>query len=254
MHQDSALDSLVVEQGDNFFDTARKLVEGYDRLLVLKAESGFAQNYVNNRKHIAFRIRSDSPYGGFVLQARDDVHPDDTLTCNRHAAVADHNDARHALGSGEKPFMLPQYVELVQGPNGVIPSLVRFERFDSSAIGSRKPLFAFWSVNSPKWINHAEFGTKDWEMPFMIRSFPVACGERDSQQIEGATQGIDDRTNPRVERERKRNLLNSYKQIISGLRIRLFDNAIGVSLLPFEKAVLQKWDLGFGPIDGSLSV
>jgi hypothetical protein len=91
-------------------------------------------------------------------------------------------------------------------------------------------------------------------MPIAIRSFAVAMGENDGNQIKRASQRIDDRPDPRIEDQRKGLFLESYNLIAVRLRIALTENAVGTFLCPFVEGVLEQWDLGIGPIDGGLSV
>ena len=95
---------------------------------------------------------------------------------------------------------------------------------------------------------------EDWEMSFSIRFFAIACGQGSGKQVETGTERVKDCANPSVESERKGLFLNGHHKIVARLRIALFDDAIGMTCLPFSEAFLQKWDLGYGPIDGGLSV
>jgi hypothetical protein len=45
-----------------------------------------------------------------------------------------------------------------------------------------------------------------------------------------------------------------YQKLVAGIRIWLEDKFIWAAPLPGNETLLQDWDLGFGPIDGSLGV
>jgi hypothetical protein len=147
-------------------------------------------------------------------------------------------------------LVLAKNIKLVEGPDGVIPSLVGFECFDRSSLPLGEPLFAFDACQR---INHFLVGTKDWKMRVSARILTVARCQDGGKQIKAAAQGIDDGPHPGVEGEWKRHALVGYHRIAAALRIRLFDDVIRV-FVPLDESVLDEWDLGYGPVNGSLSV
>jgi hypothetical protein len=164
---------------------------------------------------------------------------------------------QHPINAGDRgnqPFMLAENVEFVQGPNGVIPSFVRFESFDRSSFALGKPLFAFNAIDSSERVDHTMQRIEDWEMPIAIRFFAIALGEGSGEQVQAATERVKNGADPSIHGKRQRNSLLSYKQIAACLRVTLFDDAIGATLLPLNKSLLQQWGLGYGPIDASLGV
>lgn len=66
------------------------------------------------------------------------VHPHPTSSDgNKVLAEAPTRDVKSArvCSDAEQPLMLSQNIELMQGPQKIVPSLVRFQRFDSRSFG-----------------------------------------------------------------------------------------------------------------------
>jgi len=91
-------------------------------------------------------------------------------------------------------------------------------------------------------------------MRFATRFFAIAHSRRRSEKIETATKRIDDRPDPGIESARQGRLLICHHEIAAAIRVMLLDNSIWISSLPCEEFDLKEWDLGYGPIDASLSV
>jgi len=150
-----------------------------------------------------------------------------------------------------EPLVLSQDIELVQGPQKRISSLVWPECFDRRLLALGKPLFAF---NTLQGVDHVLLRSEDWKVRFLTRFYAVACGESGSEEIEGAADGIDDHAGVGANERINGAVLASYQQLVSGVRIWLYDEFVWARPLPGEEALLQDWDLGYGPIDGSLGV
>jgi hypothetical protein len=164
--------------------------------------------------------------------------------------------SRHPRGGNPRlhhnePFVLAQDVELMQSPQTRVPSLVRSQRFDCRSLALGKPLFAFDTLQG---IDHVLFRPEDWKVRLMTRFYAVACGESGNEEIERAASGIDDRTRFGTDERINAENLASYQQLVSGIRIWLHDEFVWARPLPGRETLLQYWDLGYGPIDGSLSV
>ena len=92
------------------------------------------------------------------------------------------------------------------------------------------------------------------ESAFRTRFYAIACGESGGKKIKRAAGGIDDRASFGADERINGADLASYQQLIRGIRIWLHDEFVWARPLPGKESLLQDWDLGYGPIDRSLSV
>src|SRR3984893_814408 len=241
-----------VEQGNDLGDPIREFLKRGCYLFVSEPKGGLAEDYKNGKKGIALRhveifAGTQTAQDGFIIQALKSLRAADAPT----TPVPQHQNAANVGIHGDESFMLTRDVEVVNGSEDRVPSFVRPERFDRGSFAVGKPLFAFQAM--PR-VEHRLFGSKKREMCFGNRFFAVANGKSYGEQIEATTDGVDDRTHPRTKLTRKWGYLIRDPEIVASLRVLLLDNAIWVSALPFEKCALKAWDLGYGPIDGSLSI
>jgi hypothetical protein len=244
--------SWLVEHSDDFSAALSKRAERQDDMAEGEPTSGLVESYLQGKKCIAFRraekfTLSETVQDGFTIHAFQGFR-----AANSHLGRSEHEVADYVGACGEQTFMLPQDVQLVQGPDGFIPSLIRLQRFDRGSLALGKPLFAFNAINPGQGINHALSGIENRKMSFRIRFFAIALCQGGGKQIKTATERIETRAEPSIECERQRGLLNSYYNIAVRLRITLADDGIGESPLPFDQALLDQWDLGYGPLDASI--
>lgn len=243
-----------VEGIDNLADTTRELIKNGKYLLVSVPEGGFIESYINGDQGIVLRHRevvvgSEPCQDGLVIYKADSLG-----SPNGHAALAHNQNPNRGNAGSNEPFMLPHDVEVMEGPYCVIPSFVRFERFDRGAVGSGKPLFSFCTIYPAQRIDHVEVGIENWEVPIAGRFFAVAYRERGCKQVEAAAERVDNSADPSVESERHWGSEASYHQNLARLRIALFDNVIWAAFLPPSEFLSEQFDLGYGPLNGRPSV
>lgn len=211
---------------------------------IRKLQSNFIESYKNGNVCVALRRMEEfsgchPTQDGFVFGALDRSGPADP-----HHAIGYHQMPAYVRCGTYQPLMLAQNVQTVKGPEGVIPSIIWFERFDRGNLALGKPLFAFDACQR---IDKVVEASKNWEMRISARICAVACGQGSCDQIKAATQRIDDRSHPSIECERER-LIVDYRRIATTIKVWLFGDVIGISADPFDKALLEQWDLGIGPI------
>jgi hypothetical protein len=248
-----------IKSVDDLADSLCESGERFRDFMIRRPEGSLIERYVSGHVCIALRRvegfggrASRSKQDGFVFQALNDPkagYYHISALATDCAAFPD--EIVNVNISDDQPFVLAQDVQLVEGRNGAIPSLVRFECFDRSLFDLGKPLFTFDACSR---INHRLVGAKNWKVRFSVRILAIACCERSGKQIEGTPERVEDRANPCVVDQWKLGALTSYNRIASVLRIRLFDNLIRMRFAPIEQGVLEEWDLGYGPLNGGLSV
>jgi hypothetical protein len=245
--------SCLVEQLDDLADASSKAAECSYHLFVRHAHGDFAKRYMDGEQCIALRrvenfAGSETTQDGFIIHALNGFRSADNYV------TTDHEISGHVWRDRNQSFVLAHDVEFVEGPYGGIPSLIRPERFDRGSLALGKPLFAFYAINAGQRIDHAMGTVVDRKVSFGVSFFAIALGQGSSKQIEATTQGIENGTDPRIESERERLVINDSGIVAAAVRMRLFDNRIWVSLPPMKESFLEQFDLGYGPIDGSLCV
>lgn len=209
----------------------------------------FVERYLRNEIGIALRNREIWGVGrvtnqdGFIWK----VAPFLPRAMNNNSQVRLSN-FRHDI---DEPFVLSEIVQAQYGEEVRIPSLVRFERFDSGDLGFREPLFIFDSFQVAQKVLPISM---NWEVGFSVRYYAISVRERCRDHIKRTSASVDDRANISVDDGIEWNPFSRYKQLIAGIRIRLESERIWAFLLPGAEALLKDWDLGFGPIDGGISV
>ena len=125
--------SSSVEQVDDRVRKVRELVERGNNWFRGR-ECGFTERYIRGELHlVGRRTMGEEADCGFLV-----VHPHPTSSDgNKVLAEAPTRDVKSArvCSDAEQPLMLSQNIELMQGPQKIVPSLVRFQRFDSRSFG-----------------------------------------------------------------------------------------------------------------------
>jgi hypothetical protein len=236
----------AVEIADDFPYSAHKAGKRWARWFVCQSNCGFVQQYIDHKKRIAFCYLADISgshlaQDGFVIEALDDVLPADA-----NARGTQHMEPADFTGSGKKPFVLAENIQCVHGPNGIIPSLVRFQQFDFGDFGLGEPPFTFNVVHKREEI---DFTFPDREMRFGARLYAIPYREGRSHKIESASARINDPTDTCRDLARERRSPDSYREVLTGLHIMLGNDFIWATSLPLKKSCLDDLHLGCGPLE-----
>lgn len=127
---------LCVEQDDDRIRKAAEITERYKKRLAIRSESEFIKHYVNGELRLGLACcRGEFDKCGFTFQAL-------RLTDGNIASFRSHDKFNTWFDhDGNQPFMLSQNVELMEGPQRTVTSLVRLERFDYSNFALGQPPF-----------------------------------------------------------------------------------------------------------------
>jgi hypothetical protein len=241
---------LRVEYLDDFRDARGEPQECFRDFLINKANFSLVEDYKRGDVCVALRqieglrrtVQDD-----FVFQSLNSLRSN-----NNHPSLWSHPEHAAGIGTGVyQAAMFPQYVELVEGPNGVISSLVWSERFDRGSLPPGQPLFAFDACQR---IDHTLVGGKKWKVRIRTRLVAVATTKRCGKQIESGPDTVYDDPNFSVHNGVKWPHQIGYQKMLASLRIKLGLDFIRVVLIPGNEFVLEHWNLGSGPINAGLSV
>jgi hypothetical protein len=140
----------------------------------------------------------------------------------------------------------------VEGAKQIVPSRIWRQTFDDCLIGLAKPLYVFeWPA-----FRVVELGLTfpDRKMSASGFGMALACGESAGQHVEAAADAMDDGARLGADERIDRLDIDQAVQLFSGLRIEIDQHGIVSALPPPDDSLLQGWQLGYGPIDSSLSV
>lgn len=152
----------------------------------------------------------------------------------------------------QHPPMLPRLIYLVQGIEKAIPAFPRLEAFNNGLIGSGKPLYPFSSRVPPM---EELLGTvTNGKLNLSGTRLAVARGQDVHEDIETAAQAINNRAGFCVDDRGDRLDVAQLNEFQAPFRVQFFEQAVRGIFLPGFNAPLENLELGYGPIDASLSV
>lgn len=141
-------------------------------------------------------------------------------------------------------------VEKVISPS--ILSFVWFQRFDDGAFGAGERLYEFVPLET---LQVEDLGAgDDRKVSIVNKPWAVAARESCRKDVQTASNGVDVCANLDLEVERQRLFFTRYYDIIRGIRWKLYNSGVKVSVEPCVKTRLKGWELGHGPIDRGLRV
>jgi hypothetical protein len=215
----------------------------------LRPEKGsFVEQYRNFHLHIvARRIDVRPSYEGVLFKAGPREGTLKSLFSDRllHAELSNEHFHSH------QPFVFAKNIELMEGIEKVIPSTVRLCCFDDRQIGGTEPLFAFsHQVGAHKIggsLSKGKVTTRAW-------SFSVPDSQCRSEQIKTGSEAVDAGPNGCIKCGRQ--IANDPKaqEFLAHCRIILGHDFIRGESSPGFDFVLDEWELGIGPVDGTVRV
>lgn len=129
-----------VEQVDDRIRKAREILERFNDWSP-HSQTGFIENYMRGKLHIGLRrVLGEQPQYGFIIHSEPSTSGwneplDRTPTKYRERPGTSYD--------GQQTAMLPHDVQLMEGPQPWVSSLIRVERFDEGAFVLGQPLYAF---------------------------------------------------------------------------------------------------------------
>jgi hypothetical protein len=153
----------------------------------------------------------------------------------------------------DESLVLAHDIETMEGTKRFIPSLIRLQRFDFDSFALGKPLYEFRSLVSMTRLKD-RLGRSNGKIAVLGIRHVIAIGETASQNIEAASNGVDVSTCLDHETERKRRLLDCHYNLIRDIRIGVSRSDFDVLLEPNRQLLFEGWQLGYGPVDASLSM
>src|SRR6516162_9962014 len=231
---------LAVEQFDDFCNAVGKPRECCCDFVPRQPGYDFVEGYLQAEMGKGVRQRErpirNRPQYGFIIKA---LHPGHSGKHKRPlsaSGVSEFQMKSRINAGADEPFVLATDVEIVEGPDGIIPSFVRLERFDDRLFTLGKPFFAF---NALQRINHMLIGGEDRKMRIFARLHAIACGQGGSEQVERTSQRVDDCTNPSVERAWQR-IEVGYSQLAVGIRVQLEPEFMRVIVNPTAESLPEE--------------
>jgi hypothetical protein len=245
--------SGVVEHPDDLRRASRVSAKGINDWFFVGESGGIAERYCIGEAGIAFRyswpeIGWRAKEHSFIVRAiPNEIAEGGPIAPFRNDKALDDRDQGHQL------LMLPRSVEVMEGVQKFVPSAVWPQCFDCDSVCFSKPTFAFSAIYPPRRIIESFNGSEGGEMRISLGYNAVATRKGGCQKIKTAADCVDDDSRLDIEAEVGRPCPANYDEIVPRVWIRLYNDCIWARPFPGVKAFLHDWDLGFGPIDGSLS-
>lgn len=215
---------------------------------LVRDQISFIERYVSGDLKIAIRrVDTGRPNYGAICEARPMCGESEALSVG---LWRNHDHTRVQIDL-QKPLMLSPHVELVQGEKKIVPSLVWAQCFDDLQIASRKPLFAFSHT-----LRHAEPFERviDRKVRISTWHYAVACGECGREQVEACSDAVNRSSGPRIEGGSERPIDFELEQLFARLRVGIADKFIGWCVEPGFEFLLDRWELGTGPVNSAIGV
>lgn len=242
--------ALTIEEPDNRSRKAREIAErGNDWFA--RRDIDFIEDYRSGKIEIglwcSFGVQAQC---GFAISGiQEELPHGGKVVINAKSSEA---PARSSRGYGQQRMMFPLDVQLMEGPQGVVPSLVRFQRFDNCSFGVGERLYEFLPLVG---LCGERAGVpRDGEINLIGIRYAVALGERGGEDVERTADSVNVRSNLDVERERQRLFFDHHNDIVSSLTFHLFHGYAQIIASPSAQSALKGWQIGHGPIDGGLRV
>jgi hypothetical protein len=214
--------SSVVEQLDDRLRKARELVKRVNERFSY-GDPRFIDRYREGTCNIGLRRAfGDAREYGLIIGA----YP---AGFERFNSWAGHSEKSGRRLRPQQSAMLAHDVELMEGPQKFIPSLIWVQRSDDRSFGRGQPLFAFEAINR---IDEVNPGSENGKVLLGVLRHAVARIERAGEDIETAPDGVDVSPSLDMERERQRHFLDHHNEIVRNIRIRVFDYHFEVELEP----------------------
>lgn len=212
--------------------------------------TALSERYRNGQQNLAIRcVNSGRGDYGVVLKAGP---CGDVLKSFTQHLGSDRDPERRNVRLEQTP-MFPRVVEIVErNQHVIVPSMPRLQRFDNGPIGLGKPLYLFTSCVFP--LEESGSTLADGELRIFGVNVAVASGEQIHQHIETASETVEDRASLDV--DNSRDALDGVKanDLLAKLRIRLVGNTIWGTLPPRFNAICEHVELGYGPVNSSISI
>lgn len=218
----------------------REVNERNKKRLSIYAQPDFIKDYLDGELYLGLRFVSGKfKQHGFVFQIAE-------VTDMELNASAKYGKAVDRKYCRDQSFMLSQNVELMEGPQQVVTSVVWPERFNDFDVGWREPLFVFYSI---KRIDEVVEGSENGKVMLAIRYYASPQRESGTEQVQGTPKRPDDYSDLRMDDVGQRLFDAHYRELLIGLRIRVYRNYLEAIGLPRSDTTGENWELGFAPCD-----
>ena len=247
-----------VEQTD---DRLRKASEIADRSCNFHALHGASliERYIHSDIQIAVRFGGVGPYkNGFLIKAAPVPEVVGGAVVRRERKP----NSPWLPEDIQQPAVFSGDIQIMEGAkSGVaVRSWVWPQVFDDCLVDLGKPLYLFQNGVCGTAIGLLALRDQEVSLAFPDREVsatgrtPVAYSQSASQKVETTPYTVDNGADFRVDKRVDWLDIGEPIKLLSWLRIGIYSDGIGFIGAPCEQALLQCWELGYGPLDCSFSV
>jgi hypothetical protein len=237
--QAGALNSDIEFQ-DGFADRFAEPLKCEPSLLPY-AERRFIDRYDSGRMNIGIiRFFGDETKSGLTIRANLPVNGD-------YVPFSQSEERCDFWFDSQQSAVLPFDIQVMQSPEVVIASVVRFERFEQCSFPYGQLFYEFTPLVFAGQKDFSVLG--DRKINFVHPFYAVASSDRVGENIQGASKYVDigSELNGKVPREGS--ALRRYNHVMGRIVFQLHDFGINVSVDPSLHSLVEGWKMGVGPID-----
>jgi hypothetical protein len=231
-------DSLwAIEHCDDRLRRAREIAECCNNWFA-DDHAAFAKRYVKGDLKLVFRrVDIDPREYGIVFEARPNGAELQPMAKSFGRPNYRAGDDFHAYETS----VFAGHVEIMQCEEQIIPSTIRFQRFDSDAFTLGQPLFVFYPIYG---VDKVIEGSEKGKVSFSARRYAIASSERRSKQIETTAGAVYDSADLGINEIGKWRIDSQFEELLPNLRVKLLDQIIRVSVKPGSESLLKPWEVG----------
>jgi len=241
-----------VKQAD---DRLRQASELADRCADVMAfhSANFIERYLRGDGHAAIRlIGAGAAQYGFVIKAAARVSDKNAdAICGARERYAPWQN----LGP-EHTAVFPGEVQIMEGAKQIVPSRVWLQVFDDSLVDLTKPLYLFQDgVCLPAGgFQEISFGLPNGEEGTLRLGEVVTGRQSTSKKVQTAADAVNDGPRLGLDKGINRFDVREAVELFSRLGIGIYSDGVSLIFLPPDDAFHKRYVLGYGPVNGSLSV
>lgn len=247
----------VIEVSNNGLGEVGELVERCNNLSMREVR-GFVQAYLRGEFNLGllYTLGDETNYG-FIWSAAHVAWAGNGGEGFRGVSPArDFNQSRMDI-DGYQSLMLSDNVEPMEGVKKVIPSLIRFKRFDDSSFLGGEGLYKFRpfeALASSEGVHKLGVGRRNGKVCVINERMAVAVCQGASENVKAASDSIDVGPRLNLECERQRLFFDRHHHVVRNIFWLFSDGYVYVTLKPSIGSLPEGWEFDYGPVDRGLSV
>lgn len=241
----------IIEPSDDRLHGLSQVPESGKHWRISDTHGGFIKRYLQDDFRIVFRRKEPAPRASRWELEQDGF----AFSVVPNGRVGDKHRQPDAARDGHElnqTPMLPDNVQVIEKEQRFVPSTVGSYLFDRGDFSLSKQIFAFVGFQR---VEKVRLPFVDGEMQVGVLFHAVSSEQRREQQIEAASERVDDGACLGVrDGIGWSKAVAGHQHIARSIRVRLHDDVIWAAPDEGFESLFEEWDLGYGPVDCSLGI